>query len=109
MGVAFGKRSDARAGEHIRTAAVIDAVSIRLPPGTRLHRHHAGHNARRHFGGNAHHAAIVINTHQIALLNAARAGVLRVNPELLALHLLQPRVGVLRRVGAVFPFPGNEL
>lgn len=109
MGVAFGKRSDARAGEHIRTAAVIDAFRVRLPPGACLHRHHAGNNARRHVGGNAYHATIVINPHQIALLNAARVGVLRVDPELLALYLLKPRIGVLRRIGAVFPLPRDEL
>ncbi len=109
MRIAFRKRSNTCGAQNVGTPAVIDAVGIRLPPGPGLHGDHPRHNALGDFSRHLADTALVVNAHAVSLADPPLLGIHRVDPQFLDLHFLQPGVGILRGVGAVLSFPGDQL
>ncbi len=69
----------------------------------------AGQNTRCHFGGDQHLSVVVKHPDGVTVLNAARVGINRVNPDLLWAGLLQDVDVAIAGMGARFVVEPGEL
>src|SRR6266545_456540 len=85
-------------GQHVGRAARVEAGGIRREPGALLDRDHAARDPVRDPSRDDRRAALVEDAHRRAVGDAAGAGVLRVNPDVVPVG---PRQDVLIVVGRV--------
>ena len=86
MGIPFRKRGNTGGTEHVRAAAFIDTLLVRLPPGACLHGHHAG-MMRGVTSAGIRKCRARYEYARYPLRNAALLRILRVDPQLLLLRL----------------------
>ncbi len=92
LGRAECQRSPAMRGQHIDAAAPIHAIRAGSPPGALGKIDHAGKNPGSDPGGDDELASIVPDPHRIAVADASRFRIDRVDEQSLGKCLLQPIV-----------------
>lgn len=82
--VALRQRRWTLRSENVDAARLIDTVRIRVIPGPFPQRDNARHHTRSHFSFDMHFTTSVEDTYAIAITNAARFRIHRVDPHLLS-------------------------